>query len=85
MKEKEMEEKVFKIIEEEIKKLEKKRNDYLEVDKNKLANHYQEKLEVYIKILDLMIDGQMYKEIKLKKRDEKLRKLIKEEGESKWN
>ena len=62
-----MEEKVFKIIEEEIKKLEKKRNDYLEVDKNKLANHYQEKLEVYIKILDLMIDGQMYKEIKLKK------------------
>ena len=76
-----MEEKVFKIIEEEIKKLEKKRNDYLEVDKNKLANHYQEKLEVYIKILDLMIDGQMYKEIKLKKRDEKLRKLIKEEGE----
>ena len=81
MKEKEMEEKVFKIIEEEIKKLEKKRNDYLEVDKNKIANHYQEKLEVYIKILDLMIDGQMYKEIKLKKRDEKLRKLIKEEGE----
>ena len=80
-----MEEKVFKIIEEEIKKLEKKRNDYLEVDKNKLANHYQEKLEVYRKILDLMIDGQMYKEIKLKKRDEKLRKLIKEEGESKWN
>ena len=62
-----MEEKVFKIIEEEIKKLEKKRNDYLEVDKNKLANHYQEKLEVYRKILDLMIDGQMYKEIKLKK------------------
>ena len=76
-----MEEKVFKIIEEEIKKLEKKRNDYLEVDKNKIANHYQEKLEVYIKILDLMIDGKMYKEIKLKKRDEKLRKLIKEEGE----
>ena len=67
MEEKEMEEKVFKIIEEEIKKLEKKRNDYLEVDKNKIANHYQEKLEVYIKILDLMIDGQMYKEIKLKK------------------
>ena len=81
MKEKEMEEKVFKIIEEEIKKLEKKRNDYLEVDKNKIADHYQEKLEVYRKILDLMIDGQMYKEIKLKKRDEKLRKLIKEEGE----
>ena len=78
MEEKKMEEKVFKIIEEEIKKLEKKRNDYLEVDKNKLANHYQEKLEVYRKILDLMIDGQMYKEIKLKKRDEKLRKLIKE-------
>ena len=76
-----MEEKVFKIIEEEIKKLEKKRNDYLEVDKNKIANHYQEKLEVYIKILDLMIDGKMYKEIKLKKRDEKLRKLIKEKGE----
>ena len=67
MKEKEMEEKVFKIIEEEIKKLEKKRNDYLEVDKNKIANHYQEKLEVYRKILDLMIDGQKYKEIKLKK------------------
>lgn len=76
-----MEEKVFKIIEEEIKKLEKKRNDYLEVDKNKIANHYQEKLEVYRKILDLMTDGLMYKEIKLKKRDEKLRKLIKEEGE----
>lgn len=74
MEEKEMEEKVFKIIEEEIKKLEKKRNDYLEVDKNKIANHYQEKLEVYRKILDLMIDGQMYKKIKLKKRDEKLRK-----------
>ena len=74
MKEKEMEEKVFKIVEVEIKRLEKKRNDYLEVDKNKLANHYQEKLEVYRKILDLMIDGQMYKEIKLKKRDEKLRK-----------
>ena len=67
MEEKEMEEKVFKIIEEEIKKLEKKRNDYLEVDKNKLANHYQEKLEVYRKILDLMIDGKKYKEIKLKK------------------
>ena len=81
MKEKEMEEKVFKIVEVEIKRLEKKRNDYLEVDKNKLANHYQEKLEVYRKILDLMIDGKMYKEIKLKKRDEKLRKLIKEEGE----
>ena len=78
MKEKEMEEKVFKIVEVEIKRLEKKRNDYLEVDKNKIANHYQEKLEVYRKILDLMIDGQMYKEIKLKKRDEKLRKLIKE-------
>ena len=62
-----MEEKVFKIIEEEIKKLEKKRNDYLEVDKNKIANHYQAKLEVYRKILDLMIDGQKYKEIKLKK------------------
>ena len=76
-----MEEKVFKIVEVEIKRLEKKRNDYLEVDKNKLANHYQEKLEVYRKILDLMIDGKMYKEIKLKKRDEKLRKLIKEEGE----
>lgn len=68
------EEKVFKIVEVEIKRLEKKRNDYLEVDKNILANHYQEKLEVYRKILDLMIDGQMYKEIKLKKRDEKLRK-----------
>ena len=76
MEEKEMEEKVFKIIEEEIKRLEKKRNDYLEVDKNKIANHYQEKLEVYRKILDLMTDGLMYKEIKLKKRDEKLRKLI---------
>ena len=68
MKEKEMEEKVFKIVEVEIKRLEKKRNDYLEVDKNILANHYQEKLEVYRKILDLMIDGQMYKEIKLKKK-----------------
>ena len=68
MKEKEMEEKVFKIVEVEIKRLEKKRNEYLEVDKNKLANHYQEKLEVYRKILDLMIDGQMYKEIKLKKK-----------------
>ena len=67
MKEKEMEEKVFKIVEVEIKRLEKKRNDYLEVDKNILANHYQEKLEVYRKILDLMIDGKMYKEIKLKK------------------
>ena len=67
MKEKEMEEKVFKIVEVEIKRLEKKRNDYLEVDKNKLANHYQEKLDVYRKFLDLMIDGQMYKEIKLKK------------------
>ena len=67
MKEKEMEEKVFKIVEVEIKRLEKKRNDYLEVDKNRLANHYQEKLDVYRKILDLMIDGQMYKEIKLKK------------------
>ena len=43
-----MEEKVFKIVEVEIKRLEKKRNDYLEVDKNILANHYQEKLEVYI-------------------------------------
>lgn len=61
------EEKVFKIVEVEIKRLEKKRNDYLEVDKNILANHYQEKLEVYRKILDLMIDGKMYKEIKLKK------------------
>ena len=71
------EEKVFKIVEVEIKRLEKKRNDYLEVDKNKIADHYQEKLEVYRKILDLMIDGKMYKEIKLKKRDEKLRKLIK--------
>ena len=67
MKEKEMEEKVFKIVEVEIKRLEKQRNDYLEVDKNKLANHYQEKLEVYRKILDLMIDGKKYKEIKLKK------------------
>lgn len=67
MKEKEMEEKVFKIVEVEIKRLEKKRNDYLEVDKNILANHYQEKLDVYRKILDLMIDGKMYKEIKLKK------------------
>ena len=67
MKEKEMEEKVFKIVEVEIKRLEKKRNDYLEVDKNILANHYQEKLDVYRKILDLMIDGQKYKEIKLKK------------------
>lgn len=67
MKEKEMEEKVFKIVEVEIKRLEKKRNDYLEVDKNILANHYQEKLEVYRKILDLMIDGKKYKEIKLKK------------------
>lgn len=62
-----MEEKVFKIVEVEIKRLEKKRNDYLEVDKNILANHYQEKLEVYRKILDLMIDGKKYKEIKLKK------------------
>ena len=62
------EEKVFKIVEVEIKRLEKKRNDYLEVDKNILANHYQEKLEVYRKILDLMIDGKKYKEIKLKKR-----------------
>ena len=70
------EEKVFKIVEVEIKRLEKKRNDYLEVDKNILANHYQDKLEVYRKILDLMTDGLMYKEIKLKKRDEKLRKLI---------
>ena len=70
------EEKVFKIVEVEIKRLEKKRNDYLEVDKNRLANHYQEKLEVYRKILDLMTDGLMYKEIKLKKRDEKLRKLL---------
>lgn len=61
------EEKVFKIVEVEIKRLEKKRNDYLEVDKNILANHYQEKLDVYRKILDLMIDGQKYKEIKLKK------------------
>lgn len=61
------EEKVFKIVEVEIKRLEKKRNDYLEVDKNILANHYQEKLEVYRKILDLMIDGKKYKEIKLKK------------------
>ena len=67
MKEKEMEEKVFKIVEVEIKRLEKKRNDYLEVDKNILANHYQEKLDVYRKILDLMIDGKKYKEIKLKK------------------
>ena len=65
--EKLMEEKVFKIVEVEIKRLEKKRNDYLEVDKNILANHYQEKLEVYRKILDLMIDGKKYKEIKLKK------------------
>lgn len=72
-----MEEKAFKIIEEEIIKLEKKRNNYLEVDKNKLANQYQEKLYIYRKILDLMIDGQMYKEIKLKKRDEKFRKEIK--------
>ena len=80
-----MEEKVFKIVEVEIKRLEKKRNDYLEVDKNILANHYQEKLEVYRKILDLMIDGQMYKEIKLKKRDEKLRKLIKKKENKKWN
>lgn len=79
MKEKEMEEKVFKIVEVEIKRLEKKRNDYLEVDKNKLANHYQEKLEIYRKILDLMIDGKKYKE--LEKRAEKIRKLIKEEGE----
>lgn len=62
-----MEEKVFKIVEVEIKRLEKKRNDYLEVDKNKIADHYQEKLEVYRKILDLMIDGKKYKEIKLKK------------------
>ena len=62
-----MEEKVFKIVEVEIKRLEKKRNDYLEVDKNILANHYQEKLDVYRKILDLMIDGKKYKEIKLKK------------------
>ena len=62
-----MEEKVFKIVEVEIKRLEKKRNDYLEVDKNILASHYQEKLEVYRKILDLMIDGKKYKEIKLKK------------------
>ena len=61
------EKKVFKIVEVEIKRLEKKRNDYLEVDKNILANHYQEKLEVYRKILDLMIDGKKYKEIKLKK------------------
>ena len=76
MKEKEMEEKVFKIVEVEIKRLEKKRNDYLEVDKNRLANHYQEKLEVYRKILDLMIDGKMYKEIKLKKRDEKFKKEV---------
>ena len=57
------EEKVFKIVEVEIKRLEKKRNDYLEVDKHILANHYQEKLEVYRKILDLMIDGKKYKEI----------------------
>ena len=61
------EKKVFKIVEVEIKRLEKKRNDYLEVDKNILANHYQEKLDVYRKILDLMIDGKKYKEIKLKK------------------
>ena len=71
MKEKEMEEKVFKIVEVEIKRLEKKRNDYLEVDKNKLANHYQEKLEVYRKILDLMIDGQMYKDLKEQKKKER--------------
>lgn len=58
--------------EEQIK--DKKRNDYLEVDKSKLANQYKEKLYIYRKILDLMIDGQMYKEIKLKKRDEKFRK-----------
>lgn len=76
-----MEEKAFKVIEEEIKKLEKKRNDYLEVDKDKLANHYQEKLYVYRKILDLMIDGQLYKEIEIKKRDEKLRKDLKVQ----WN
>ena len=76
-----MEEKAFKLIEEEIKKLEKKRTEYLEVDKDKLANHYQEKLNVYRKILDLMIDGKMYKEIKIKKRDEKLRKDLKEQ----WN
>ena len=58
------EEKVFKIVEVEIKRLEKKRNDYLEVDNNKIANHYQEKLEVYRKNLDLKTDGLMYKEIK---------------------
>lgn len=63
-----MEEKAFQIIEEEIEKIEKKRNDYLEIDRNKLAEHYEEKLNVYRKILDLMIEGQMYKEIKLKKK-----------------
>ena len=39
-----MEEKVFKIIEEEIKKLEKERMDYLEADDNKTAGRIQSKI-----------------------------------------
>ncbi len=71
-----MEEKEFQIIENKIKELEKKVNDYMEADKNKLAEKKEEELYIYRKILSLMIDGKMYNEIKQKRLEEK-RRLIK--------
>ena len=64
-----MEDEVFKIIEEKITFYERKRDEYLEVDKNNKAEKYNKLFHQYRKILDLMIDGQMYKDLKEKRKE----------------
>lgn len=45
----------------EIQKLEKKRIEYLEVDKNNLAHTYELKLDIWNNIYNLVEDGYKYR------------------------
>ena len=61
----------FEFIEGKIEELKKRYNDYMEADKNVLAKKTYNTLHKYRKILDLMIDGQMYKDLKEQKKKER--------------
>ena len=51
---------------EKIDSLEKKRIEYLEVDNNKIAKQYENKIEIWNNIYNLIEDGYKYRELKIK-------------------
>lgn len=62
--------KAFDLIEDKIKESDRKRQEYNEVDNYRMYKFWDELYHEYVTILDLMIDGKMYRDLKDKKRKE---------------